>query len=112
MFAARADYGESTAAGGSDPPGTTEKKRFHEANAESSSPWPALGKEMQVNPMIHEAATAAKREEVLSGVERRRQISEALTRRDPSNARQVRPRVWLLHQLTWPRWPRAAVDEA
>jgi hypothetical protein len=71
-----------------------------------------------MHPMIHEAVVAAKRDEVLSGVEHRRQFTEAIARREATHARNgdvdrhVRPRVWLLHQLTWPRWPRAAVDEA
>lgn len=71
-----------------------------------------------MNPMIHEAVLAAKREEVLSGVEHRRQFTEASAQRKATNAvngdvdRHLRLRVWLLHQLTWPRWPRVAVDEA
>ena len=64
-----------------------------------------------MHPVRREDALAARRREVLSGVERRRQVNEALAHREPANARQVRLRVWLLHQLTWPRWPRVAVDE-
>ena len=65
-----------------------------------------------MHPVIREDALAARRQEMLTGVEHRRQVSEALARGEPSNVRHVRLRVWLLHQLTWPRWPRPAVDEA
>jgi len=62
-----------------------------------------------MHPMIHEAVIAAKRREVLSGVEHRAQLTEALAHREATNAhngdvdRHVRLRVWLLHELTWPR---------
>jgi hypothetical protein len=57
-------------------------------------------------------ALAAQRREMLSGVDHRRQVGEALNARNSDLAQPRRQRVWLLHQLTWPRWPRAAVDEA
>ena len=69
-----------------------------------------------MHPAMREDALAERRHELLRGVDHRRQITEAhlqaTNRRRGNVHRDASLRVWLLHQLTWPRWPRAATSEA
>lgn len=69
-----------------------------------------------MHPATREHALAEQRRELLRGTDQRRQITEAHQRATNPRNGNVHPdanlRVWLLHQLTWPRWPRAATDAA
>jgi hypothetical protein len=67
-----------------------------------------------MHPVMREDALAARRREMLRGADHRLQLSEARATNGHHGVvdRNARFRIWLLHQLTWPRWPRAAMDEA
>jgi hypothetical protein len=67
---------------------------------------------------MHEELVADQKRNLLRGVEYRRRLAEARAHREATNARSgdidrhVRLHGWLRNQLTWPRWPRAATDDA
>jgi hypothetical protein len=72
-----------------------------------------------MHPAMREDALAERRREVLSGTDHRLHLTHLTEARTQANKcrnddldRDVRLRVWLLHQLTWRRRPRAAMDEA
>ena len=67
-----------------------------------------------MDPGMREDALAARRREMLMGADHRLQLSEARAIKGHHGVvdQNAWLRIWLLHQLTWPRWPRAARDEA
>jgi hypothetical protein len=78
---------------------------------------------MHPDPGMRQDALAERRREMLRSTDRRLQLIQisqvrATKRVRATNAhhgivdRNVRLRIWLLHQLTWPRWPRTATEEA
>jgi hypothetical protein len=78
---------------------------------------------MHPDPAMREYALAERRRETLRATDRRLQLIRLSRVRAAKRVRatkghhgvvdrNVRLRIWLLHQLTWPRWPRAATEEA
>ena len=67
-----------------------------------------------MHPVMREDALAARRQELLTGTDHRRQLIEAHMHANARNRgahRDAGLRAWLPHQFTWRRWPRAATDE-